>query len=111
MLALANNITRIGGTTHTFVQPSTYAPHISTNAVQSEDGLWVNSVIEAMVSIVEDSGLTDRATAYTIIIPALYIYDLLPSDVTDIQGRADDHASPRSMNLHRAPASNDSLPP
>ncbi|KAL8820232.1 MAG: hypothetical protein Q9191_007559, partial [Dirinaria sp. TL-2023a] len=105
MLALANNITRIGGTTHTFVQPTTYAQHVPTNAVQSEDGLWFNSVIEAMVSIVVDSELTDRTTAYTIIIPALYIYDLLPKHVTDIQGRTDDHASPIGTTLHRAPGS------
>lgn len=110
MLALANNITRIGGTTHASIQPSTYAQHIPTSAVQSEDGLWVNSVIEAMVSIVVDSELTDRTTAYTIIIPALFIYDLLPKDITDIQGRANDDVSPAVTTLHRAPVSDDSLP-
>ena len=105
MIALAKNITKIGGTTNIVVQSTPHTPHIPTHAAESEDGLWVNSVVEAMVSIVVDSELTDRTTAYTVIIPALHLCDLLP---TDIPRKTDERSSADGSKLYRAPSSDES---
>lgn len=107
MLALAKNIKNIGGTTQTFQQSPEYNPSQSPVPGQSEDIFCINSVTEAMIAIIVDSELADRTTANTLIIPALYLRDLLP---TDVQGSASNQRLHQDGNLHRAPASDDSLP-